>query len=100
MTWGHQVFKATPRSDWENRCSMNAGGKIGAGKCNQPTGYVTRYRYITGAKGRTSSSDRWVCEAHARKFAAKYKCEILEAEPAGRSTDAALIHSLHQEPKP
>jgi hypothetical protein len=87
MTWGHKVFKATPHTDWQNRCTMHAIGSR-EGKCNQPTGYVTRYHYVTGQAGRTSSSDRWVCKVHAERFAGKYKCAILETEPAGRSIDS------------
>lgn len=103
MTWGYTVFKAAPMCDWQSHCTMNAHSNGRAGKCAKPTGYVTRYFYVTGRKGRTSSNDRWVCKDHAERFAAKHRVEILEQPPeAGRIGDRAraLIHSLHQEPKP
>lgn len=95
MTWGYTVFKATPGCDWQRHCTMKAHGNGHAGKCSQPTGYVTRYYYVTGRKGRTSSNDRWVCKDHAERFAAKHHIEILDQATADHAR--ALIHSLHQQ---
>jgi len=80
-SWGHVVFKATPTCSWQRQCST----------CKAETGYVTRYLYITGRAGRTSSSDRWVCLDHATKFAAKHGLSILDKEPGPRFTDEARI---------
>jgi hypothetical protein len=41
-------------------------------RCPEPPRYLYRYDYITGRRGRVSWAERNVCEAHARKIAAKH----------------------------
>jgi len=89
-SWGHVVFKSTPekladprghhREYWQSICHIRKSWRDANG-CRQPTGYVARYTYTTGRKGNTAVCDRWLCEHHAKLFAAKYGLEILDAEP-------------------
>lgn len=88
MSFGHIVFRVEPVADWQSKCQHVKAKRL---RCLQPTGFVTRYSYVTGRAGRVSTSDHWVCEEHARHFAFAHNVPILDAAPGPRRTDAERI---------
>ncbi len=107
-SWGHIVFKSTPpeilkaRGDhWESVCHIRTSWLARQKtQCLKPTGYLARYTYTTGKNGGVTTSDRWLCEKHARQFAARYGVEMLEKEPSpeldGRGLDADMLRRGYQ----
>lgn len=77
-SFGHKIVSATQcdRDHYNNPRQGSAGvtwPAIGCGgpKCGKPIAYVASYRYVTGRAGRVSTSEKFLCEDHGRKFAAK-----------------------------
>ena len=42
--------------------------------------WVASYEYVTGRGGRSTTAQRRLCDAHAKKFCLEHKIEPLEAE--------------------
>ena len=80
-TWGHAV---RPLDAHETASVERAHGKVttysppggyltcSGRKCPHKAKFITLYSYVTGRKGRTSCTERFVCPEHAEKFRTKY----------------------------
>jgi len=62
------------------------------GRCNKPVAFLVQYDYVTGAAGRISTSDRWLCEEHGKDVAirrqAEDRGEVLQDLYFGRREEA------------
>jgi hypothetical protein len=70
-SWAHSVSVAS-----EKATPWITGSLCVVKDCPHPIGFCTAYVYVTGRAGRTTRARRFVCEAHARKFATKHRLEM------------------------
>lgn len=91
--FNHRLFRAVNvnTDSWVGRCSRLTH----AGKCDKPVEFLAQYDYVTGQRGRVSTSDRWLCEQHAQMFAnghkltwSELKGEVDQAKYFGRRQEA------------
>lgn len=85
-SWGHKIASASPRErahngDGQPFTCVNP-------KCMGHIVFVTSYAYVTGRRGRTSRAERFVCEAHGRKFAEKHGLECPDPSVPGAGSIA------------
>ncbi|MDH7578502.1 MAG: hypothetical protein QHH75_11980 [Bacillota bacterium] len=76
-SWDHKMRRLTQEE--QERFDHNLevfGTTCGARGCKGRIEYITSYRYVTGARGRTTRARRLVCRDHAEKFARKHGLEM------------------------
>jgi hypothetical protein len=73
-----------PRAWGENREHVSPAIGCGWPKCRKPeVVFVCSYRYVTGRKGRIGVCEKFYCEQHGRKFAAKHNLAVPDPNAAG-----------------
>lgn len=71
-SWGHAIRRLT---DGERDQQYRLGYRC-SGKCTEKATFATSYRYVTGRAGRVSWAERYACDTHAQRFAAKHDLEL------------------------
>jgi hypothetical protein len=94
-SWGHAIRRLTePEAEQRAR-----HGQTCTGRCVAPATYATTYSYVTGQAGRVSWAERYACDEHAARFAAKHGLS-LPAEPIVgpvHASDAAVRQAFGEE---
>lgn len=77
-SYGHQIKSASER----DRELWNRWGGCGRG-CKRPVVFCASYRYVTGRRGRTTTAERFVCQAHGEKFAKQHELTLPDSSVPG-----------------
>ncbi len=87
-SWGHALRLMEPGE----QTAYGGQGHKCAGKCQNRATHETRYNYITGRAGRTSTRRTPVCQEHAQKFATNHSLVMpTEATPGDLTPPPRLV---------
>ena len=73
--WGHRVVPVRERDAAAMPNFCNAGRRKDVPACGGPIEFAVQYDYVTGRRGRTATSTKYVCAAHANAFAVRWKIQ-------------------------
>lgn len=74
-SYGHRVLIASP-DDIRRLWTVNCGQRVTGVRCGERITHLTCYSYVTGRAGRTTEARKGRCQAHAERFAKRWKIDM------------------------
>lgn len=77
QSWNHRIARM-PFDEEQTyaRLGWTCAGRANGSRCPERATWTASYDYVTGKRGRVSSSDRHLCDGHAQRFAAQHDLEL------------------------